>query len=430
MKLRRAITIRGIPDLPGDKSISHRAALISAVAEGETHILNFSASADCFSTLHCLRELGVEIMTRGSEVFIKGVGITGLRRPAGTLDCGNSGTTIRLLAGILAGQNFESRMSGDESLSQRPMERIAKPLSLMGAMISTTDGHAPLTIRGTNPLSSIDFRLPVASAQIKSAVFLAGLNAEGTTSIVESAPTRDHTERMLELFGIEIRTEVGDGNRISLKRSQPLSPGTVKVPADISAGSFFMIAAACVQDSEITLHGLGINPTRAAIIDVLKNLGVSLDFTDIREESNEPTATVTVRSGIQTTDPSPARLCGRLIPNLIDEIPILAVLGTQLPNGLEVRDAVELRHKESDRIALIVKNLKLMGAEVVEFDDGFSVMASRLRGARIDSGGDHRIAMAFAVAGLLADGETEIDGAECVDVSFPRFFEILQSVVR
>jgi 3-phosphoshikimate 1-carboxyvinyltransferase len=431
MKLKRASAVVGTPELPGDKSISHRAALIAAIADGETRIKNFSASADCVSTLNCLRELGVQIKVDGSEVAVMGVGKTGLRLSNATLDCGNSGTTIRLLAGILAGQDFESTLTGDDSLKSRPMERISMPLTQMGASVISTDGHAPLKIQGRNPLKPVEFRLPVASAQIKSAILLAGLNANGETTVIESAPTRDHTERMLELFGIEVRSEDRDGKRISVSGGQPVSPGDTKIPADISAGSFFMVAAASLPGSDITLRNLGINPTRSAIIDVLKSLGVGIDILNVANQCNEPTATVKIRGGLEAMqDKVPARINGALIPNLIDEIPILAVLGTQLANGLEVRDATELRHKESDRISSIVKNLELMGAEVTEFSDGFCVKPSRLTGARLDAYGDHRIAMAFAVAGLLADGETEIEGADCAAVSFPGFFEILHGVVR
>lgn len=431
MKLKRASVVFGTPELPGDKSISHRAALIAAIAEGETRIQNFSASADCVSTLNCLRNLGVRIKVKGSEVAVVGVGKTGLRRSNTPLDCGNSGTTIRLLAGILAGQDFESSLTGDDSLKSRPMERISTPLTQMGASVVSTDGHAPLKIQGRNPLNPIEFRLPVASAQIKSAILLAGLHANGETTVIESAPTRDHTERMLELFGIEVRSEDRDGKRISIRGGQPVSPGDMKIPADISAGSFFMVAAACMPGSDITLRNLGVNPTRSAIVDVMKRLGVEIDILNVDNQCNEPTATVRIRGGLQATRENvPARISGAFIPNLIDEIPILAVLGTQLANGLEVRDASELRHKESDRISSIITNLKLMGAEVTEFSDGFYVKSSNLRGARIDAYSDHRIAMAFAVAGLLADGETEIEGADCAAVSFPGFFEILQGVVR
>ncbi len=431
MKLKRASAICGTPTLPGDKSISHRAALVAAIAEGETRIQNFSASADCTSTLNCLRDLGVQIRVEGSEVAVMGVGRSGLRCSTGPLDCGNSGTTIRLLAGILAGQDFESTLTGDDSLRSRPMERISMPLTQMGASVISTDGHAPLKIQGRKPLNPIEFRLPVASAQIKSAVLLAGINADGETTVIESAPTRDHTERMLELFGIEVRSEEREGKRISVSGGQPVSPGDMKIPADISAGSFFMVAAACLPESDITLRNLGINPTRSAIIDVLKNLGVVIEILNTATECNELIATVRICGGLQVAGGNaPALISGDLIPNLIDEIPILAVLGTQLANGLEVRDATELRHKESDRISSIGKNLELMGAEVTEFSDGFCVKLSRLRGTRLDSYGDHRIAMAFAVAGLLAEGETEIVGADCAEVSFPGFFEILRGVVR
>jgi 3-phosphoshikimate 1-carboxyvinyltransferase len=429
MKLSKAGAIRGTVKMPGDKSVSHRAAMMSAIATGETRIVNYSASADCRSTLGCLQDLGVQIRRYKDEVIVQGTGRSGLTRPAGPLDCGNSGTTMRLLAGILAGQDFESVMSGDESLNKRPMRRIAQPLTQMGATVTTTDGQAPLTIRGQNPLSAIEFETPVASAQIKSAVLLAGLNASGITTVFEAERTRDHTERMLALFGVKVSVQPGARHQVSIEPSQPVSPGLLHVPGDLSAAAFFIIAAACLANSEAILPGIGINPTRAAIIDVVRSLGISVEITEHKAESNEPTATLTVRGGIEEhSGLTPALLNGAVIPNLIDEIPILAVLGTQLPNGLEVHDAAELRHKETDRISAVVRNLELMGAEVRERTDGFFVGRSELRGARLNSYGDHRIAMAFGVAALLAEGETEIVGAECADVSFPGFFETLSGV--
>ncbi len=423
--------MKGVPRLPGDKSISHRAALISAIATGETRINNYSASADCTSTLQCLKDLGVPVEVDSGSVVVTGVGRSGLSRPEGLLDCGNSGTTIRLLAGILAGQKFDSTLTGDSSLRSRPMERITAPLTEMGASITSTEGKAPLKIQGRDPLRAIDYRLPIASAQIKSAVLLAGLNADGVTTVVEKAPTRDHTERMLEWFGMSVGREERDGMRISVSNGQPVSPGLLKVPADLSAGSFFMVGAACLPGADITLEGVGMNTTRSAIVDVLKNLGVAVEIIESSVECNEPVATIRVRGGLgNPSNDLPSQINGTIIPNLIDEIPILAVLGTQLPNGLEVRDASELRHKESDRISSIVRNLKLMGADVTEYADGFHIKPSQLIGARLESYGDHRIAMAFAIAGLLADGETEIAGAECSEVSFPGFFQTLQGVVR
>lgn len=430
MKLRQAAAIKGKPTLPGDKSISHRAAMISSLATGTTRIVNYSRSADCLSTLKCFADLGVNILIEDSEVVVRGVGLSGLRPAAGELDCGNSGTTMRLLAGVLASQEFDSVLTGDESLLRRPMERIAAPLREMGASVITASGKPPLNIRGHHPLGAINFHLPIASAQIKSAILLAALNGSGA-SVIEISPTRDHTERMLELFGITVEREIRGEVSISVSAGQPVSPGVIKVPADISAAAFFLVAAACIPGSDITLESVGLNPSRSAIIDVIRSCGIDIQIQNERIESNEPTASLRVRY-----DPSPGhsapnnRLAGAFIPNLIDELPILAVLGTQLPAGLEVRDAAELRHKESDRISSVVENLRRMRADVVEFDDGFLVKPSQLVGAKVDSFGDHRIAMAFAIAALLANGETEIVDAESSEVSFPGFFQTLQSVVR
>ena len=431
MKVRKASSIIGTPKLPGDKSISHRSAMLAAIALGDTRITNYSASLDCSATLKCLADLGVKITRVEGDVIVSGVGVSGLSSPTLPLDCGNSGTTMRLLAGILSGQEFESVLSGDDSLNKRPMERVVQPLSKMGATITSSEGHAPLKIRGRNPLKAIEYATPIPSAQIKSAVLLAGLYADSDTTVTESEKTRDHTERLLELFGLSVERGGPDRHSVSVKAGQPISPGILTVPADISAGAFFMIGAACMPGSEITLSGVGMNSSRSAIIKVLDGLGINTDITDLQEQSNEPTATIRIRGGIQMRGlGGPARLSGPLIPNLIDEIPILAVLGTQLADGLEVKDAAELRHKETDRISAIVTNLKLMGASVTEFPDGFFVEASKLTGANIESFGDHRIAMAFAIAGLLAEGETEILGAECVDISFPGFNDILNDLLN
>jgi 3-phosphoshikimate 1-carboxyvinyltransferase len=405
--------------------------MLAAMAEGDTRIENFAASDDCASTLECLRRLGVEIRREGSVVHVRGVGKTGFRAPEAPLDCGNSGTTMRLLAGVLAGQDFVSVLTGDESLSRRPMGRISDPLTRMGANIVATDGRAPLEVRGRHPLGAIDYTLPVASAQIKSCVLLAGLNSNGRTSVLEPVPTRDHTERMLKWFGVDVdRKDGGEGSTVSVNGASTLqSGGNLTVPADISAAAFFMVAATCLRGSMIEMHNVGLNPTRTAIIDVLtQKCGASMTLFDLAETNNEPVGTISVTGKLDKQRSNEVR--GRVVANLIDEIPILAVLGTQLELGLEIRDAAELRVKESDRISAVVENLKRMGAEVEEFDDGLHVRRSELRGASVDSFGDHRIAMAFAVAGLLAhQAETEIAGAECVDVSFPGFFETLQHAV-
>ncbi len=432
MKISAAKSLRGTIQLQGDKSISHRAAMIAAMAIGETRIDNFATSADCASTLSCLASLGVSILRENSTVKIKGVGKSGFAKPANALDSGNSGTTMRLLAGILAGQKFESTMIGDESLQARPMKRVIKPLGEMGVIITSNEGSAPLTISGKNPVTAINYSPPVASAQIKSCILLAGLNSDGKTSVLESVQTRDHTERMLRWFGVDVATDAAEnGTSISVNGDALLTARDITIPSDISSAAFFMVAAACLQGSDITLPNVGFNPSRRAIFDVLLDLGADIQILEVNERCNEPVATLRIRGGIRSVQPNATPILrGRIIANLIDEIPILAVFGTQIDSGLEIRDAAELRVKESDRIAAIVENLQRMGANVTEFPDGFRVARSDLKGAAIDAFRDHRIAMAFAIAGLLADGETEIAGAECADVSFPGFFETLAGVVN
>ena len=429
MKIGQAKSLRGTINLPGDKSISHRAAMLAAIAVGETWIENFSASADCHTTIKCLEDLGVSFMQDGSNVFVKGVGKTGFRKPEKPLDCGNSGTTMRLLSGILAGQDFESTLIGDESLGKRPMHRIVDPLEKMGARIQTNEGKPPLIISGTHSLRTIEYSQLVASAQIKSCILLAGLNADGETAVVEPIQTRDHTERMLEWFGVGVGIEkLETGTRIAVSGDAALAARDLTIPSDISSAAFFMVAAACLKGSDVTLPNVGVNPTRKAIFDVLCGFGAGVDILEPSDVCNEPVGTIHVRGGIAPADKA-VTLDGPMIANLIDELPIIAVLGTQLDCGIEIRDAGELRVKESDRIAAIVENLRRMGADVTEFDDGFKVERSRLKGAVVESFGDHRIVMAFAVAGLLAEGETEIIGAECADISFPGFFDTLSSVV-
>ncbi len=430
MKINTAKNIQGTLRLPGDKSISHRAAILSAMAEGNTRIQNFAESADCASTLKCLEALGVEIRRDDLTVIVKGVGKKGFSKPAVELDCENSGTTMRLLSGLLAGQNFDSVLIGDRSLQKRPMRRVIEPLRSMGARIDAEGNHAPLRIAGTNPLHSIDFEPPVASAQIKSCIMLAGLNADGETSVFERIPTRDHTERMLRWLGADVEeTELPGMKKLSISGQAGLTAKDIEVPADVSSAAFFIIAAACLKDSKIVIPNVGINPSRTAIISVLQHVGADIEIFDRREICNELVGSLRIRgnSGIL---PRTAQnvLNGPIIANLIDEIPILAVAGTQLENGLEIRNASELRIKESDRISAVVNNLRKMNASVEEFEDGFRIENSELKGAVVNSFGDHRIAMAFAVAGLLASGETEILGAECAGVSFPGFFDMLSSV--
>ncbi len=427
MKIYPAKSLQGTVVLPGDKSISHRAAMIAAMATGETRIENFSAAEDCQTTIKCLKELGVPISQNGTEVVVTGVGKTGFCKPEKPLDCGNSGTTMRLLAGILVGQAFESTLIGDESLQKRPMQRVIAPLEKMGANISSNEGKPPLRISGTNSLKPIEHTPAVASAQVKSSVLLAALNAAGETTVFEHVPTRDHTERMLDWFGAELVS--GKTDLIAISGQSVLTAHNFVIPGDISSAAFFMVAAACLRSSDIRLPNVGVNPTRRAVLDLLLRLGTNVEITEAEEICNEPIGTIRVRGGLSHKD-GQCIVDGPMIAALIDELPIVAILGTQLDSGVEVRDAGELRFKETDRMAAITEDLRRMDAKVAEFDDGFKVERSSLKGAVVDSFGDHRIAMAFAVAGLLAEGETEIVGAECANISFPGFFESLKCVIN
>ena len=452
MRIKPAQRIAGRLRLPGDKSISHRAALIASLAVGPSLLSNFSTSADCASTLDCLRGLGVLVRREGNDVLIKGAGPAGLRPPGGSesepLDCGNSGSTMRMLAGVLAGYDFESVLTGDESLRSRPMKRIIEPLELMTARVSSENGRPPLRIEGANPLLAISYELPVASAQVKSCILLAGLRATGRTEVIEKlGATRDHTERMLQWFGaaLETRTFRSDGsavNTVSIEGQADLLGRDVSIPGDISSAAFLIAAAALLPGSDLAIEGVGLNPTRTQFLSTLRSFGFDIEVLDDHDESNEPVGTVRVRAPLHTVEHPRESLTssgeefsnvvrGSLIPQLIDELPLLAVVGTQVSGGIEIRDAAELRVKEADRISATVRNLRAMGAEVDEYEDGLRVTGPvRLRGATLDSFGDHRIAMAFTVAALLADGSSEIAGADCVAISFPEFFDLLKSVTE
>lgn len=432
MKIQPAENLQGTINLPGDKSISHRAAMFSAMARGETRIENFATSADCASTLACLEQLGVGIRRENSTVFVKGVGKTGFQSSENPLDCGNSGTTVRLLSGILAGQNFDSVLIGDESLSKRPMKRVIEPLSQMDAKIEANENRLPLKIFGKNPLKAISFEPKIASAQVKSCVILAGLNSDGKTSVLEKTPTRDHTERMLRWFGVDVEEKATkNGKLIAVSGDAELTAKDLLVPSDVSSAAFFLVAAACLKDSELVLPNVGLNPTRKAVVEVLQSFGAELKVFNLKEIGNEPIGDLRVRGNGNLQSKLPSNILrGEIIANLIDEIPILAIFGTQIEGGLEIREASELRVKESDRIKSVVENLRKMNARVEEFEDGFRVGKSNLKGAKVDSFGDHRIAMAFAVAALFAEGETEIADAECAAVSFPAFFQTLKNVAK
>jgi len=428
MKLTRARSINGRLRLPGDKSISHRAALIAALARGSSEISNFSTAQDCASTLGCLRSLGISIEHRDDKIVF--AGSEGLVAPREPLDCGNSGSTLRILSGVLAGHELTAELVGDESLSSRPMRRIIEPLELMGARIESTGGKAPLTVHGTGSLRPITYKLPVASAQVKSAILFAGLNARGRTSVIETIASRDHTERLFNGFGVPVTTNVDLS--VTLDGPAQFTGGSITIPGDVSSAAYLVAAAMLLPQSELTIEGVGLNPTRAAFLSVLSSWGADVSTTDEQVERNEPRGTINVRGGLSKNATESERTLGQsMIPSLIDELPLLAVVGSQIDGGIRIRDAGELRLKESDRLATTAANLRAMGAEVDEFPDGLSVSGpTQLHGALLDSHGDHRIAMAFSVAALLARGESEISGAECVSVSFPEFFPLLESVVK
>lgn len=406
--------------------------MIASIASGISHIDNYSTSADCAATLSCLEKLGVHIERRNSDIVIHGAGPDGLSASNKPLDCGNSGTTMRLLAGILAAHDFVSTLTGDESLCSRPMQRIIEPLEMMGAEISSSDGRAPLQIRGA-ALTPIDYELLTASAQVKSCILFCGLHAKGKTAVIENEVTRDHTERMLAWFGAPIET--GKAERESARFASVTGPAQlrardVSIPGDISSAAYFVAAAALLPGSSLQICDVGINPTRVAFVDQLRLMGFEMTAMDEREESNEPRGDIFVRA-LSPDIKTPFRIDGAIIPQLIDELPLLAVVGSQIEGGIEIRDAKELRVKESDRIASTVAGLRSMGCEVEEFDDGLRVGGpNKLRGAKINPHGDHRIAMAFTVAALLAAGDSEIERADCVAVSFPEFFDLLNSVVE
>ncbi|HSI88354.1 MAG TPA: 3-phosphoshikimate 1-carboxyvinyltransferase, partial [Pyrinomonadaceae bacterium] len=407
MRIRAAKTVHGRVGLPADKSISHRAAILGAIAQGTTHIRNYSAAADCASTLDCLEKLGVEIHRENGVVTIFGRGKQGLEKPGRPLDCGNSGTTMRLLAGVLAGCPFETVLTGDESLRSRPMGRVIEPLSQMGASLESDGGKPPLTIEGVSSLRSIIYEPEKPSAQVKSCILLAGLCADGKTSVTETVSTRDHTERMLRYFGANLEIDTGAaGTAITIDGRSELIGRDIRVPGDISAAAFFLAAAVGLPGSDLKFPSVGVNPTRSAIIEIIRQCGADLSISNLSEVSGEPVADLSILSG-EIPEDAGIVIDGPLAAQLIDELPIVAVLGTRLPGGVVVREAAELRVKESDRIAAIITGLRQMGADAEEFDDGFRVGPSQLIGARVDSCGDHRIAMALAVAGLFARGETE-----------------------
>ena len=423
--IRPARNVLGALRLPGDKSISHRYGLLAAFAEGTSRFTNFSTGADCASTLRCMEALGAQVRHLDGGI-VEITGVAGRVTPSvHPLDCGNSGSTMRMISGLLAPQQGSFTLIGDESLSRRPMERIREPLAEMGARLTLTDGHAPITIEGAW-LRAIDYTTPVPSAQVKTCVLLAGLQTRGTITVRESVRTRDHSELALRAFGAQLERTL---DSVSISGPQKLHSIEASVPGDLSSAAFFLCAAALFPGSGLVLDWLGLNPTRAALLDVLTALGANIAVLNLEEKNSELVGTVQVTAppeGLRST-----AITGALAAQLIDELPVLAAIGPYTSGGIRIRDAKELRVKESDRIALVARNLRAMGAEVLEFEDGLDVPGGQtLHGAVIDSGGDHRIAMAFSVAALRAEGETLIQGAESAAISFPEFFTLLDQVAE
>ena len=417
--------IEGAVSLPGDKSISHRYAMLCSLAEGRSVLTNYPTGEDCASTIGCMRGLGAACAHRGTKVVIQGVGEDGLRAPSAPLDAGNSGTTMRLLSGILAGQPFQTDIGGDESLSKRPMKRIMTPLRKMGARVDARDGQfPPLRIQG-GALRPIRYELPVASAQVKSSVLLAGLNAPGTTTVIEPVETRNHTEIALRRLGAEVSVNACE---IAVRGGPVLTGCNMRIPSDLSSAVFFLAATLMLPGSSLQIEGVGLNPTRTAVLAVLRGMGAEIEVRDLTDEGGEAVGTLVARGARPL---SGGEICGATVAGVIDEIPMLAVLGAVSERGLRIRDAGELRVKETDRIAAVVSNLRAMGVQVREYEAGMDIEGqSKLRAAQLDSCGDHRIAMAFAVAALVADGASSLSGAEAASVSFPEFFDMLGTITR
>ena len=426
MRIAPAVAVVGHVAVPGDKSISHRAVLLGALGEGETRVRGFGRSADTEATVRAMRALGVDVVdVADDELVIGGVGLRGLRAAAGPVDCANAGTLMRLLTGILAGQRGRFELTGDDSLRVRPMERIAAPLRLMGATVRTEEGHAPVVVEGSATLNGIEYALPVASAQVKSAVLLAGLNATGATTVVEPVPTRDHTELMLEAAGVRVRRRPG---AVTIEPPAELRLSEVEVPGDFSSAAPLLAAAALVPGSDVTVHGLGLNPRRTGLLDVLERMGARVAVFNRRRSAGEAVGDVQVEHAQLVA----TEIRAEEVPRLVDELPLVALLGSQAHGETVVHGAAELRVKESDRIEAVTDGLRASGARVHSREDGWTVtgVPMRLRGGRLEARGDHRIAMLGAVAGLASSKGVEIEGAETVSVSFPGFYELLDSLVR
>lgn len=425
MKFSKCNGLKGEVTIPGDKSVSHRSVMFGAIAKGTTEIQNFLQGADCLSTIACFSSMGVAIENNGDTVLVHGNGMRGLKKPDSILDCGNSGTTTRLISGILAAQDFTVTLTGDESIQKRPMKRIMTPLSLMGAQIRSIhdNGCAPLEITGSS-LHGIHYQSPVASAQVKSAILLAGLYADGETRVTEPYLSRNHTELMLSRFGADVHTE--DTTAV-IRTASELFGQQIFVPGDISSAAFFLAAGLITPNSEILVRNVGINPTRDGILHVFRDMGADITMLHVKDDGGEPTADILVRS----SSLHGTVIGGSIIPTLIDELPVIAAAACFAHGDTIIRDASELKVKESNRVEVMVRNLSAMGAHVEETEDGMIIHGGRpLHGAVIDSRLDHRIAMTFAIAAGLADGVTEILGAECVNISYPGFYTDLQRLMQ
>lgn len=422
-----ARSLQGSLVLPGDKSISHRYAMLAGLAEGVSRLSNFSTGQDPHSTLACMRALGAVVEDKGTYLEITGVAGS-FKAASEPLDCGNSGSTMRMLSGLLAPHRHSYTLIGDPSLTVRPMERIRKPLAEMGAKITLQNGHAPIHIEG-GPLTAGDFETPIASAQVKTAILFAGLQAEGTTSLVESIATRDHTEHALRAFGATLDLSYGSVSRLHIRGGQRLRGMDATVPGDLSSAAFFLCAALLFPDANLILDSIGMNPTRSALLDVISALGAKVRVLNVEEQHGELIGTLQVNTGVAPPRSGPLVIAGALTAQLIDELPVLAAIAPYTRDGVVIRDAQELRVKESDRIELVARNLRAMGAAFTEHPDGLAIPGGQtLHGATIDSGYDHRIAMAFSVAALRASSDSVIEGAEAAAISFPEFFSHLKTL--
>jgi 3-phosphoshikimate 1-carboxyvinyltransferase len=428
IKLKKTSYVSGVIEVPADKSVTHRAVMLSSLAEGNSIVRNYLPSDDCNKTIEAFRQMGIEIKINNGSLYIKGAGLK-LAKPQNgkyNIYAGNSGTTTRLLSGILAGQNFETVITGDDSLSKRPMRRVILPLSQMGADIKSNDGLLPLIIKGRNPLKALNYESDKSTAQVKSAVLFAGLYADGVITYKEPVKSRDHSERMLKAFGADVRAS---SNLVTVYPTERLTAQDITVSGDISSAAFFIAAALIVPDSNLTIRNVGVNPTRDGLIEVLKQMGADITLTNMREISQEPVCDIVVKySKLKAAD-----IDASLVPRMVDEIPVFALVATQADGVTRISGAKELRVKESDRIEAVTSQFKKLGAQIESLEDGFIINGNsgfNLTGAVVDSFEDHRIAMTLAVASLIAEGETVIRDSHCVDISFPGFYKVLKNICR